>query len=89
MYTSLNNICFYIYLAQVLKTLQDKFVHMVTADGFAKRCQAADTKEEIIKLLESLCGVAKGSRVNNIDKIYDYLLPLLQQCVTLLGNLYI
>ncbi|XP_060554653.1 exportin-4-like [Ruditapes philippinarum] len=72
------------YWQLVLKTLQDKFVHMVTADGFAKRCQAADTKEEIIKLLESLCGVAKGSRVNNIDKIYDYLLPLLQQCVTLL-----
>lgn len=66
--------------------LQDKFYHVTTAEGFAKNCQAADIKDEVIKLLESLCGVAKGSRVNNIEKIYDFLLPLIQQCVTLLGR---
>ena len=71
---------------QVLKTLQDKFYHLVSAGDFTRICHTPEVKEEAIQILESLCGVAKGSRVDNIDKIFDFLLPLLQHCVTMLGK---
>ncbi|KAL4233256.1 Exportin-4 [Mactra antiquata] len=72
------------YWRLVLQSLQEKFYSVITRPDFTKMCHCSEIKETIIKLLESLCGVAKGSRVTNIDNIFDYLLPLLQECVKLL-----
>ncbi|XP_052239002.1 exportin-4-like isoform X2 [Dreissena polymorpha] len=72
------------YWQLVLKRLEDRFYLHIRVPHFTKSCQSPETKEEIIKLLESLCGVAKGSRVTNIDKIFDFLLPLMLHSVSLL-----
>ena len=43
-------------------------------------------KEEIIHILECLCGVAEGSRVDNVDKLFGFLHPLMVESVKLLGK---
>ena len=43
-------------------------------------------KEEIIHILESLCGVAEGSRVDNVEKLFGFLHPLMVESVKLLGK---
>ena len=44
-------------------------------------------KEEIIHILECLCGVAEGSRVDNVDKLFGFLHPLMVESVKLLGKM--
>jgi len=66
--------------------LQEKFYSVIQATDFPRMYQSPDTKEEVIKLLECLVGVAKGSRVNTAEKLFDFLFPLCQHCVTLLGK---
>ena len=77
----------YILFAQVLQTLREKFIHSVCLENFVKNCHSVLIKEEIIHILECLCGVAEGSRVDNLDKLFEFLHPLMVETVNLLGKL--
>ena len=73
---------------QVLQTLHDKFYHSVCSESFFKNCHSVVIKEEIIHILECLCGVAEGSRVDNLDKLFEFLHPLMVESVKLLGKIF-
>ncbi|KAK3098488.1 hypothetical protein FSP39_019964 [Pinctada imbricata] len=75
------------YYQCVLQSLHDKFYSTVCKEDFTTKSQNAEVKEVIISLLESLCGVADGTRIDNLNRIYNFLMPLLQECVKLL-NVY-
>ena len=76
----------FFFFSQVLQTLREKFVHAVCSENFVKNSHSVITKEEIIHILESLCGVAEGSRVDNLDKLFEFFHPLLVEIVKLLGK---
>jgi hypothetical protein len=40
----------------------------------------------VIDLLESLRGIALGTRVDNLNRLFDFLHPLLAECVKILGK---
>ena len=73
-------------VVQVLQALHDKFYHSVCSESFLKNCHSVVIKEEIIHILESLCGVAEGSRVDNVEKLFGFLHPLMVESVKLLGK---
>ena len=71
---------------QVLKSLQDRFHHIVSQENFPRVAQLVGVKTALITLLESLCGVAEGTRIDNLQRLFTFFLPILQECVKLLGN---
>ncbi|KAL3883791.1 hypothetical protein ACJMK2_030022 [Sinanodonta woodiana] len=72
------------YRKCVLESLKNRFSSLLKRENFAKVCHNGEIKSEVIVLLESLCGVAEASRVDNITHLYTFLHPLLEQCVVLL-----
>jgi hypothetical protein len=40
----------------------------------------------VIDLLESLRGIALGTRVDNLNRLFDFLHPLLAECVKILES---
>ena len=57
------------------------------SESFLKNPHSVVIKEEIIHILECLCGVAEGSRGNNVDRLFGYLHPLMFESVKLLGKM--
>ncbi len=46
-------------------------------------------KREVLDVLESLCGVADASMVDTVSLVFDFLHPLLRDCVALLGKCWV
>ncbi|KAL5009683.1 hypothetical protein ScPMuIL_011988 [Solemya velum] len=72
------------YWKGVLEPVHSKFYSTVCQENFTKICHSVQVKGDIINLLESLCGIAQATRVDNLERIYDFLLPQLAECVKLL-----
>lgn len=53
---------------------------------FRKKISNTDVKALVLDLLDSLCGVAMGTRVDNLDRLFNFLHPLLSDSVKLLGK---
>lgn len=70
---------------QVLKSLHDRFHHIVSQENFPRVAQLVGIKTALITILESLCGVAEGTRIDNLQRLFSFFLPILQDCVRLLG----
>ena len=56
------------------------------SESFIKNCHSVVIKEEIIHILTSLCGIAEGSRVDNLEKLFEFIHPLMVESVKLLGK---
>lgn len=68
----------------VLKSLHDRFRHIVSQENFPRVAQLVGIKTALITILESLCGVAEGTRIDNLQRLFSFFLPILQDCVRLL-----
>lgn len=75
----------YDLIFQVLKSLYDRFHHIVSQENFPRVAQLVGIKTALITILESLCGVAEGTRIDNLQRLFSFFLPILQDCVRLLG----
>ena len=73
-------------LIQVLQSLHDRFKNVVCMEGFKKRCHDEEIRNEILSLLESLCGVAEATRVDNVALLFNFLHPILTESIRLLGK---
>lgn len=74
---------------QVLQSLHGRFQSVVQQPDIKKHIHEESVKTEVISLLESLCGVAEATMVNTVKLIFQFLHPLLQDCVTLLGRILV
>lgn len=74
------------WMFQVLKSLHDRFHHIVSQENFPRVAQLVGIKTALITILESLCGVAEGTRIDNLQRLFSFFLPILQDCVRLLGG---
>ncbi|KAJ8315064.1 hypothetical protein KUTeg_007214 [Tegillarca granosa] len=72
------------YYNYVLKSLHDRFMQTVCQADFSKKISNTDVKSGVLDLLDSLCGVAMGTRVDNLDRLFNFLHPLLSDSVKLL-----
>ncbi|VDI81588.1 Hypothetical predicted protein [Mytilus galloprovincialis] len=68
----------------ILGSLHDRFYKVVCQENFSKLYCTGGVKTQVIDLLESVRGVALGTRVDNLNRIFDFLHPLLQECVKIL-----
>jgi hypothetical protein len=71
---------------QILRSLQDRFYKIVCQENFLKVYSNGGVKSQVIDLLESLRGIALGTRVDNLNRLFDFLHPLLAECVKILGK---
>ena len=74
-------------LLQLLQTLQSFLLGICHQPDFAKSCQKESVKMQIQTLLESFRGAALATNIRNIRTLFDYLLPVLKDCVVML-NVY-
>lgn len=72
------------YWKYVLQSLHDRFYQTVSHADFGKVCHTAGVKSDILNLLESMCGVALASRVDIVHHLFNFLHPLLVECVKIL-----
>lgn len=72
---------------QLLQTLQSFLLGICHQPDFAKSCQKESIKSQIQTLLESFRGAALATNVRNVRTLFDYLLPVLKDCVVML-NVY-
>ncbi|XP_061176526.1 exportin-4-like [Saccostrea echinata] len=70
----------------VLKSLHDRFHHLLSQENFARVAQVVGVKTALITMLESLCGVAEGTRIDNLQRLFTFFLPILQECVRILDT---
>lgn len=82
-------LCYVIYIFQILGSLHDRFYKVVCQENFSKLYCTGGVKTQVIDLLESVRGVALGTRVDNLNRIFDFLHPLLQECVKILGKIIV
>lgn len=75
------------YLDQLLQTLQSFLLGICHQPDFAKSCQKESVKSQIQTLLESFRGAALATNIRNVRTLFDYLLPVLKDCVFML-NVY-
>ncbi|XP_041355105.1 exportin-4-like [Gigantopelta aegis] len=72
------------YWKIVLQSIHDRFYSLVCNKNFTKLRHTGEVKEDVIVLLETLLGIAEGSRVDNLDRMFLFLSPLLAESVKLL-----
>ena len=72
---------------QLLQTLQSFLLGICHQPDFAKSCQKESVKSQIQTLLESFRGAALATNIRNVRTLFDYLLPVLKDCVVML-NVY-
>ncbi|XP_069125670.1 exportin-4-like isoform X1 [Argopecten irradians] len=72
------------YWACVLTSIHTRFYETVCHEHFVKLSYVADMKERIIDLLECLCGIAQGTRIDNMERIFNFFHPLMADSVKLL-----
>lgn len=68
----------------VLQTTRDSFYHIVNAEGFTTHGFSSTKKEELSQLLDSMIGMAQGTRVDICEHIFAFMHPLLVDAVKLL-----
>jgi len=73
------------YLDQLLQTLQSYFLGICHQPDFAKSSQKESVKSQLQSLLESFRGAALATNIRNIQTLFDYLMPVLRNCVVLLS----
>lgn len=72
---------------QLLQTLQSYFLGICHRSDFSKSSQKEPIKSQIQCLLESFRGAALASNLRNAHTLFNYLMPVLTNCVALL-NVY-
>ena len=73
-------------LCQVLTSVHERFQRVLTLPNLKKVMHEASVKNEVISLLESLCGVTEATRINNVSLLFQFLQPALIECVNILGK---
>lgn len=74
-----------LFSLQLLHTLQSYLLNICHQPDFAKTSQKEGVKSQIQSLLESFRGAALATNTRNIQTLFDYLLPVLRNCVVLLS----
>ena len=72
---------------QVLETTRECFYSTVHQPDFTTQGYQGSSKEELSWVLESLIGIAQGTRVDICEHIFGFLHPMLVDAVKLLGEL--
>ncbi|OWF40176.1 Exportin-4 [Mizuhopecten yessoensis] len=72
------------YWACVLTSIHTRFYETVCHENFAKMSYVSNMKDRIIDLLECLCGIAQGTRIDNMERIFTFFHPLMADSVKLL-----
>jgi hypothetical protein len=72
------------YLSELLQPLQQRFSSLVQNPDFGTTCHDTPSVQELLSLLEALCGLAHNARPALIQEFFAFLLPLLQASVRLL-----
>ncbi|XP_002740804.1 exportin-4-like [Saccoglossus kowalevskii] len=70
----------------VLQPVQHRFNHLLQQDNFQRIYQDENIKTEIVTLLSMLEGAIMGTRIDNVSTVFSFSLPLLNECVSLLGT---
>ena len=71
---------------QVLKSIHERFHRVLTLNDLKKVMHETQVKNEVISLLESMCGVTEATRVDNVNLLFQFLQPALIECVNILGE---
>ena len=73
-------------MPQILNSLQVRFFEVTTNEQFSKPQYQMEMRSVVLDCLECLCGVAQGSRMDNLERLFHYFTPILQEIVKVLGN---
>ncbi|CAH1799119.1 unnamed protein product, partial [Owenia fusiformis] len=71
------------YWKYILQSLHDRFKTTVCHENFKRISNDESVRNEVIGLLESLCGVAEATRVTNVSLLFNFLHPALVESVKL------
>ncbi|KAK2170788.1 hypothetical protein NP493_1142g00027 [Ridgeia piscesae] len=72
------------YWQLVLKSVHERFHRVLTLNDLKKVMHETQVKNEVISLLESMCGVTEATRVDNVNLLFQFLQPALVECVNIL-----
>ncbi|KAK6169678.1 hypothetical protein SNE40_020678 [Patella caerulea] len=68
----------------ILQSIHDRFYGLLCQENFTKICQSTEVRESVCCLLESLLGIAQGTRVDNMERLFLYLSPFMAENVKLI-----
>jgi hypothetical protein len=74
------------YWKLVLETTRESFYSILRQPDFTAAAYSGASKVDLAFALDSLIGIAQGTRPDICDHIFNFLHPLLNDCVKLLGN---
>ena len=70
---------------QLLQTLQSHFLGICHQPDFTKSSQKEPIRSQMQCLLESFRGAALATNLHNAKTLFNYLIPVLSNCVALLS----
>ncbi|ESO89303.1 hypothetical protein LOTGIDRAFT_106479, partial [Lottia gigantea] len=68
----------------ILQSIQERFYGLICGENFVKTFHNVEVQESVCCLLESLLGIAQGTRVDNMERLFLYLSPFLAESVKLI-----
>lgn len=71
-------------MLQLLQPFRHRFTSLTHRPDFQAKSQDGEVQEELLAILEALCGLAKSTWLDSAQEYFTFLLPLLQACVPLL-----
>lgn len=71
------------YWNDLLKPLQDRFQNVLYNDTFQQTFQTEAVKSQVLDLIECFIGVADGCTIQNLPRLFPFLLPIMNELVKL------
>jgi hypothetical protein len=67
------------YFDQILRPLKLRFDNMITQETFRVNYHKEEVQKEVIDVLESFIGIAKGSHMSTVQILFQFLAPMLAE----------
>ena len=69
---------------QLLQPFRHRFTTLTHRPDFRAKSQDGEVQQELLAILEALCGLAQSTWLDSVQEYFIFLLPLLQACAPLL-----
>ena len=76
--------CCSIHSLQLTEPLSKRFMAQVLRPNFSSTCHDSSTQQELLSIVEVLCGLTDASSGSAVQLLFPFLLPLLKSCVSLM-----
>ncbi|KAL5457573.1 hypothetical protein EMCRGX_G034844 [Ephydatia muelleri] len=72
------------FLTKLLEPLQKRFMDLVQRPDLRAHCHDREVQQNLLAILEAMCGLAQSARPDAVREFYEYLLPLLRLSIPVL-----